>query len=281
MARRKSVPRKAPPWLRTLGLVLRYSVIGGIWSAVGIGLALLYFTWDMPNPAHALTSPRRPAIRLFDLSGHLAARFGDVAGHVVLPGDLPPYVPGAFIAIEDRRFYDHGAFDLQGIARASLSDLVHGRVVQGGSTLTQQVAKTLFLTDERSLRRKIQEALLSLWLTRHYTKQEILGIYLNRVYLGEGAYGVDAAAQLYFGVPATHLTLAQAAILAGLPQAPSSLKSAGGSARRRRSGARGAECHGGHPTHHIGSGKQRRTAAWPGRGSALAGLLVRALGHAA
>ena len=104
-----------------------------------------------------------------------------------------------------------------------LSDLAHGRVVQGGSTLTQQVAKTLFLTDERSLRRKIQEAILSLWLARHYTKQEILGIYLNRVYLGEGAYGVDAAARLYFGVPATELTLAQAAILAGLPQAPSSL----------------------------------------------------------
>ncbi|HEY1855869.1 transglycosylase domain-containing protein [Acidocella sp.] len=223
MARRKSIPVKTPPWLRTLGLVLRYAVIGGIWSAVAIALALLYFTWDMPSPAHALTSPRRPAIRLFDLSGHLAARFGDVAGRVVLPGDLPPYVPGAFIAIEDRRFYDHGAFDLQGIARASLSDLVHRRVVQGGSTLTQQVAKTLFLTDQRSLRRKIQEALLSLWLTRHYTKQEILGIYLNRVYLGEGAYGVDAAAQLYFGVPAAQLTLAQAAILAGLPQAPSSL----------------------------------------------------------
>jgi penicillin-binding protein 1A len=209
--------------LDRLGLAFRYGVIGAIWSAIALGLVLLYFTWDMPNPTRAVTTPRRPAIRLYDQSGHLVARFGDVAGRVVLPRELPAYVPGAFIAIEDRRFYQHGAFDLQGIARASLLDLARRRIVQGGSTLTQQVAKTLFLTDQRSLRRKIQEAILSLWLARHYTKQEILGIYLNRVYLGEGAYGVDAAARLYFGVPATALTLAQAAILAGLPQAPSAL----------------------------------------------------------
>ena len=177
----------------------------------------------MPNPAHAVTAPRRPAIRLYDQSGHLVARFGDVAGRVVLPRELPAYVPGAFIAIEDRRFYQHGASTCKASAAPHCSDLARGHIVQGGSTLTQQVAKTLFLTDERSLRRKIQEAILSLWLARHYTKQEILGIYLNRVYLGEGAYGVDAAARLYFGVPATELTLAQAAILAGLPKAPSSL----------------------------------------------------------
>ena len=220
MARRKTVSRKAPPWWRRLdpwprrlGAVIRYCVMGAIWGAIGLGVALLGLTWDMPNPVHAVTTPRRPAIRLYDQTGHLVARFGDVAGRVVLPRELPAYVPGAFIAIEDRRFYQHGAFDLQGIARAALLDMARGRIVQGGSTLTQQVAKTLFLTDQRSLRRKIQEAILSLWLARHYTKQEILGIYLNRVYLGEGAYGVDAAARLYFGVPATQLTLAQAALL--------------------------------------------------------------------
>jgi penicillin-binding protein 1A len=223
MARRKSVSPKANRWLPRLKIVFRYGVIGVIWSAIVLGAGLLYFTWDLPNPARAVTTPRRPAIRLYDQSGHLVARFGDVAGRVLLPRELPAYVPGAFIAIEDRRFDQHGAFDLQGIARAALLDLLRGRIVQGGSTLTQQVAKTLFLTDRRSLRRKIQEAILSLWLSRHYTRQEILGIYLNRVYLGEGAYGVDAAAHLYFGVPATQLTLAQAAILAGLPQAPSSL----------------------------------------------------------
>ncbi|HVE22403.1 MAG TPA: transglycosylase domain-containing protein [Acidocella sp.] len=223
MARRQPIPAKAPPWLKRLGAVARFAVIGAIWGGVALASVLLYFTWDMPNPSRAVTTPRRPAIRLYDQQGHLVARFGDEAGRVVLPRDLPPYVPGAFIAIEDRRFEDHGAFDLQGVARAALLDAVRRRVVQGGSTLTQQVAKTLFLTDQRSLRRKVQEAVLSLWLAHHYTRAEILGIYLNRVYLGEGAYGVDAAARLYFGVPANRLTLAQAAILAGLPKAPSSL----------------------------------------------------------
>jgi penicillin-binding protein 1A len=159
---------------------------------------------------------------LLDPAGQLVARFGDASGQVVLPAALPPYIPAAFIAIEDRRFYQHGPFDLQGIGRALASDMFHRRVVQGGSTLTQQVAKTLFLGNERTLRRKVQEAFLAMWLARHYSPDEILGIYLNRVYLGEGAYGVDAAARLYFGVPAAQLTLAQAAILAGLPKAPSS-----------------------------------------------------------
>jgi penicillin-binding protein 1A len=203
--------------------VARLLIIGGIWGGLALLLAGLWFTWDMPNQATALTTPRRPAILLLDPAGRLAARFGDASGQVVLPSALPPYVPAAFIAIEDRRYYEHGAFDTQGLARAVLTDLVHRRVMQGGSSITQQVAKTLFLGNQRTFRRKVQEAVLALWLTRHYTPDEILGIYLNRVYLGEGAYGVDAAARLYFGVPAAELSLAQAAILAGLPKAPSSL----------------------------------------------------------
>ncbi len=200
---------------------LRWLVILGIWVTALGGLAAIWFTWDMPDPARAVTQARRPAILLLDPQGRQVARFGDAAGDVVLPEDLPAYVSAAFIAIEDRRFESHGAFDAEGMLRAGLSDLLHRQVVQGGSTLTQQVAKTLFLSNERTLRRKVQEALLSLWLWRHYSRDEILGIYLNRVYLGAGAYGVDAAAKLYFGVPAQHLTLAQAAILAGLPKAPS------------------------------------------------------------
>ncbi|OYV41269.1 MAG: hypothetical protein B7Z81_01200 [Acidocella sp. 20-61-6] len=201
----------------------RFLIIASIWGAVALGLVTLWFTWDMPNPSHAVTTARRPAIRLLDPSGVLVARFGDASGRVVLPDTLPSYVPAAFIAIEDRRFYQHGPFDLQGLLRAALSDIAHRRIVQGGSTLTQQVAKTLFLSDQRSLRRKVQEAVISLWLARHYSRQDILGIYLNRVYLGDGAYGVDAAARLYFGLPAARLSLAQAAILAGLPKAPSAL----------------------------------------------------------
>ncbi len=216
-------PRPRRKTLRRLGLVLRYGTITFIWAAAVLAVAAIWFTWDMPDPARAVTAARRPAIVLLDPAGRLVARFGDVAGQVVLPQNLPPCVPAAFIAIEDRRFESHGAFDPQGLLRALVLDLAHRQVVQGGSTLTQQLAKTLFLSNERTLRRKVQEAILSLWLARHYSRDEILGIYLNRVYLGAGAYGVDAAARLYFGVPAARLSLAQAAILAGLPKAPSTL----------------------------------------------------------
>jgi penicillin-binding protein 1A len=213
-------PRRKP--LRKTIWTLRALIILTIWTAALGALATIWFTWDMPNPATAITQARRPAIILLDPAGRQVARFGDVAGQVVLPQDLPPYVTAAFIAIEDRRFESHGAFDAVGMLRAGVSDIWHRRVVQGGSTLTQQVAKTLFLSNERTLRRKVQEAWLSLWLRKHYSRDEILGIYLNRVYLGAGAYGVDAASKLYFGIPAQRLSLAQAAILAGLPKAPSS-----------------------------------------------------------
>jgi penicillin-binding protein 1A len=123
--------------------------------------------------------------------------------------------------VEDRRFWSHGGLDYWGMLRALAVNITRGRVVQGGSTITQQVAKTLFLTNARTLRRKVQEILLTLWLERHFTKQEILEIWLNRVYLGSGAWGMDAAAQIYFGVSARHLDLWQCAVLAGLPRAPS------------------------------------------------------------
>jgi penicillin-binding protein 1A len=227
MARTATIAAPKPkPKRKALGRIafwLRLATITVIWSSVILALAAIWFTWDMPDPARAVTQPRRPAILLLDPAGRLVARFGDASGAVVLPNQLPPYVPAAFIAIEDRRFERHGAFDAEGMLRALVSDVVHRRVVEGGSTLTQQVAKTLFLSNQRSLRRKVQEALLSLWLAKHYSRDDILAIYLNRVYLGAGAYGVDAASRLYFGVPATRLTLAEAVILAGLPKAPSSL----------------------------------------------------------
>ena len=125
------------------------------------------------------------------------------------------------MAVEDRRFWHHFGLDPLGILRALWVNVTAGHVVQGGSTLTQQVAKTLFLTNARTTKRKVQELLLTLWLERHFSKQEILEIYLNRVYLGSGAWGMDAAAKMYFGVSARRLTLPQAAVLAGLPRAPS------------------------------------------------------------
>jgi penicillin-binding protein 1A len=222
-AKRATGRATAAKTLRRTGSVLRYATITVIWAAVVLFFAAIWFSWDLPNPARAVTQARRPAILLLDPAGHLVGRFGDTAGDVLLPSQLPPDAPAAFIAIEDRRFAEHGPFDAQGVLRAGVADLLHRQVVQGGSTLTQQVAKTLFLSNARTFRRKVQEAMLSLWLWKHYSRREILGIYLNRVYLGAGAYGIDAASRLYFGHPATRLSLAESAILAGLPKAPSSL----------------------------------------------------------
>ena len=152
----------------------------------------------------------------------LATR-GEMAGANVALKDLPPYLPKAFIAIEDRRFYSHYGVDPIGIARAAVTNVLHRGVSQGGSTLTQQLAKNLFLTQERTLQRKLQEVELALWLERKHSKTEILELYLNRVYFGSGAYGVEAAAQRYFGKSARNVTVAEAAMLAGLVKSPSRL----------------------------------------------------------
>ena len=186
-----------------------------------MAIVLLWFAHDLPRPDSALDATRRPSLTLEDRSGHVFARFGDVVGEPLHLAQMPPYLPEAVVAVEDRRFWNHPGIDPIGIARAAWVDLVSGRVVQGGSTITQQVAKNLFLSHARTLRRKVQELLLTLWLDHHFTKREILEIYLNRVYLGAGAWGVDAAAHVYFGVSARHVTLWQAAVLAGLPRAPS------------------------------------------------------------
>ena len=172
-------------------------------------------------PKSALDAARRPSLTLEDRSGHVIATFGDLVGEPLRLKDFPPALPAAVVAVEDRRFCHHFGIDPIGLLRAAWVNVTAGRVVQGGSTLTQQVAKTLFLTNARTTKRKVQELLLTLWLERHFTKHEILEIYLNRVYLGSGAWGMDAAAKMYFSVSARRLTLAQAAVLAGLPRAPS------------------------------------------------------------
>ena len=182
---------------------------------------LLWFAYDLPRPDSALNAVRRPSLTLADRTGHIFASFGDVVGEPLHLSDLPPYVPAAVVSVEDRRFWHHSGIDLIGLARAAWTDLTARRVIQGGSTITQQVAKTLFLSNARTLRRKVQELLLTLWLERHFSKRQILEIYLNRVYLGAGTWGIDAAARVYFGISARRLNLWQAAVLAGLPRAPS------------------------------------------------------------
>ncbi len=200
-----------------------WAVQGTIWGGLALAALFIVFAWDLPRPDEALGTTRRPSVTLESADGRLLATAGDLYGEPVRLRDLPVHVPAALLAIEDRRFRDHFGLDLFGLARAAWVNATSGRVVQGGSTLTQQLAKNLFLTPERSFRRKVQEAMLALWLESRFTKDELLEIYLNRTYLGAGAHGWDAAARLYFGVPARRLTIGQAAVLAGLPRAPSRL----------------------------------------------------------
>ncbi|HET6239862.1 MAG TPA: PBP1A family penicillin-binding protein [Acetobacteraceae bacterium] len=210
------VPRRRG-WLRSL----RWAIMLAIWGALGLAVLLLWFARDLPRPEAALDAFRRPSLTLEDRGGRVFATFGDVVGEPLRLADMPPYLPAAAVAVEDHRFWHHPGIDLIGLGRAVVTDVLALHLVQGGSTITQQVAKNLFLTNARTFKRKVQELMLTFWLEQHFTKREILEIWLNRVYLGSGAWGMDAAAHIYFGVSARHVSLWQAAVLAGLPRAPS------------------------------------------------------------
>lgn len=205
------------------GTLIYWCLVLGVWCAIGGAGLVTYYAAKLPS-IEALAVPKRPPnIAILDENGALLANRGDTGGAAIRIAELPPYLPKAFIAIEDRRFYSHWGIDPFGILRALTRNLAGGSMVQGGSTLTQQLAKNLFLTQERTMSRKIQEAILALWLEHKYSKTQILELYLNRVYFGSGAYGVEAAAQKYFGHAARNVTLPEAAILAGLMKAPARL----------------------------------------------------------
>jgi penicillin-binding protein 1A len=206
-----------------IGRLFYWGVVLGLWAAIAVVGVIIYVGAHLP-PIQSLEIPKRPpTIQIVGLDGTVLASRGEMAGTNVALKDLPPYLPKAFIAIEDRRFYSHYGVDPIGIARAAVTNVLHRGVSQGGSTLTQQLAKNLFLTQERTMQRKLQEVELALWLERKHTKAEILELYLNRVYFGSGAYGVEAASQKYFGKSAKNVTVAEAAMLAGLVKSPSRL----------------------------------------------------------
>ena len=191
-----------------------------LWVGVLGGGVIGYFALTLPDTSRLAQSQRRPSVTILAADGSLLTTYGDLFGRPLLLKQMSPHLPQAVIATEDRRFYSHFGIDPIGMLRAAMADLAAGRVVEGGSTITQQLAKNLFLTPERSVGRKIRETLLALWLEHRFTKDEILEIYLNRVYLGAGTYGVDAAAHRYFGNSAARLDLYQSAMIAGLLKAP-------------------------------------------------------------
>lgn len=205
------------------GRLFYWGAVLGLWAMIGAIGVIVWVGAHLP-PIQSLEVPKRPpTIQIVGIDGSILATRGEMVGTNVALKDLPSHLPKAFIAIEDRRFYSHIGIDPMGILRAALANVMHRGVHQGGSTLTQQLAKNLFLTQERTLMRKLQEAELALWLEHKYSKNEILELYLNRVYFGSGAYGVEAAAQKYFGKSARNVTLAEAAMLAGLVKSPSRL----------------------------------------------------------
>ena len=205
------------------GRLVYWGAVLGLWATIAIIGIVVWVGAHLPA-IQSLEIPKRPpTIQIVGIDGSVLASRGEMAGTNVALKDLPPYLPKAFIAIEDRRFYSHYGVDPVGIARAAVANILHRGVSQGGSTLTQQLAKNLFLTQERTMARKLQEVELALWLERKHSKNEILELYLNRVYFGSGAYGVEAAAQRYFGKSAKNVTVAEAAMLAGLVKSPSRL----------------------------------------------------------
>jgi penicillin-binding protein 1A len=215
-------PRDGKAWSDLWGsLGLALVSVGFVGAAVALGLAFIYMAPRVPAGADLWNVNRQAAIIVLDRNGEEIAARGARYGEHVEPAELPDHLIKAILSTEDRRFYEHGGVDLRGMTRAMMTNLKAGTVVEGGSTITQQLAKNLFLSPRQTYERKAREALLALWIEGHYSKDEILSLYLNRIYLGAGAYGVESAAQTYFGKSARDVTLAEAAMLAGLPKAPS------------------------------------------------------------
>lgn len=201
--------------------LLLWGVSLSIWGGIGLFFFLMWAALDLPDMEAAVATKRQARVTVLAENGEVITAFGARYGDALDVAEVPRHLVRAILATEDRRFYSHHGVDPIGLARAMWVNVRAGRIRQGGSTLTQQVAKNLFLTHERSFKRKAGELLLSFMLEHRFTKDQILALYMNRVYLGSGSYGVDAAAKRYYGISARDLSLYQAAVIAGLLKAPS------------------------------------------------------------
>ena len=193
----------------------------GIWCGLILLGYIAYCAITIPNMKEAINRTRQPSTTIVADNGNEVQTFGTVYSEVVRSEELPQYVVDAIVYTEDKRFYSHYGFDIISFTRAMIANVFAGRYAQGGSTITQQVAKNLFLTSEKSIRRKVQELLLAFWLEYKFNKEQILTLYLNRVYLGAGTYGIEAASQKYFQKTSRDLNTMEAAIIAGMLKAPS------------------------------------------------------------
>lgn len=205
-----------------LQAVFYWSAVLGVWGLIFVVAFFAVFAVDLPDTSKLYDVKRQPSITYLDHSQAAIAVRGSQYAPPVDLDKLPPYVPKAFIAIEDRWYYWHFGFNPWGIARSTFYNVTHdGGPLRGGSTITQQLARNLFLTPNQTYRRKAQELILAVWLEAKFSKKQILELYLNRVYFGAGAYGIEAASQRYFNKPASQLTIGESAILAGMMKGPS------------------------------------------------------------
>lgn len=217
--RRKPVKRSVTKTI--LKSILIAAVVGLVSVAAFVGVIVFHFSSDLPQVSSLKDYKPSIVTTVYSADGQKVTEFFKERRIIVNMDELPDKLVQAFISAEDSRFYSHGGVDLISIVRAFTRNLAAGGIVQGGSTITQQVAKSFFLSPERTYQRKVKEAILAYRIDKSFSKNDILYLYLNQIYLGHGSYGVQAAAETYFGRPAKELTLAECALLAGLPQAPS------------------------------------------------------------
>ncbi|RMF96477.1 MAG: penicillin-binding protein 1A [Gammaproteobacteria bacterium] len=211
------------PWIRILAVAAALLGTAALGVAAAVAGAWYYFEPSLPSAETLRDVQLQIPLRVYSRDGRLIDQIGEKRRSPVDYEDIPPVVIQAFLAAEDDRFFEHPGFDYQGIMRAALNLLLTGSRSQGGSTITQQLARVYFLSRERTFVRKAKELLLAMQIEREFTKEEILALYLNKIFLGQRAYGVGAAAEVYFGKPLDELTIAEAATIAGIPKAPSRL----------------------------------------------------------
>ena len=200
--------------------ILYGSLVLLVWGMILLVPLVVYYAYDLPDISNLEQKNTKTAMMVMDRNGDVISTYGNVYGEWLEYQEIPLSHIEAVIAIEDRRFFDHNGLDLRGLARAIVNNLIAGRMAEGGSTISQQLAKNLYLNADRTFKRKVQELLLSFWLEMKLSKQEILAIYLNRAYFGSGAYGIDAASRTIFGHSARNLTLTEAAMIAGMLKGP-------------------------------------------------------------
>ena len=226
--------RPAKPQRTPLQALLYWTTVLGVWGLIFVVAFFAVFATDLPDTSKLYDVKRQPSINYLDRSGALLAVRGSQYAPPVDIDALPDYVPAAFVAIEDRQFYRHFGFNPWGIIRSVAWNMTHDGPQRGGSTITQQLARNLFLSPAQNYRRKAQELILAVWLELKFSKKQILALYMNRVYFGAGAYGIEAASQRYFNKPASQLTIGESALLAGMMKGPARYSPVSASERAAR-----------------------------------------------